>query len=54
MLGRCETLERRVCSEEYVLLRKPVEENCTIKSEYCETFHRQQVFLSETVFCEQR
>ncbi len=29
-------------------------ENCTERSEFCEAFHRMQVFHSETVFCEQK
>ena len=38
----------------YVLLRKPVKENCTERREFCEVFRRTHVFHSETVFCEQK
>ncbi len=40
--------------ERYVLLRKPVRENCTERREFCEAFHRTHIFQSETIFCEQK
>ncbi len=51
---RCELLTRKVCNDEYVLLRKKIKENCTMQKEFCEANHRTQTVMADTIFCEQK